>query len=88
MDLSRRLRHPISSLLVGSLLLALPATLRAQAQATTGVIRGTVQDSTGTLKRNRHPSQSRNQRRENADHQCEWRVRSDASPGGPVRCPG
>ena len=48
MDLCCRLRHPASSLLLCSLFLALPASLRAQAQATTGVIRGTVMDSAGS----------------------------------------
>src|SRR6185295_7760879 len=49
MGLSRWPRRPTGSLLflLASLTLALPATLRAQAQATTGVIRGTVTDSTG-----------------------------------------
>jgi hypothetical protein len=47
MDLSRWARRPARSLLLAWLLLALPATLRAQAQATTGVIRGTVTDSSG-----------------------------------------
>jgi hypothetical protein len=48
MDLCRRLRHPAPCLLLASLLLAVPTILRAQAQATTGVIRGTVADSSGT----------------------------------------
>ena len=47
MDLRRRLRHPAPYLLIVSLLLALPTSLRAQAQASTGVIRGKVTDSTG-----------------------------------------
>jgi hypothetical protein len=46
MDPSRWLR-PFPSLILASLLLTIPALLRAQAQATTGVIRGTVTDSTG-----------------------------------------
>jgi hypothetical protein len=48
MDLRRRLRHPAPCLLIVSLLLALPTVLRAQAQASTGVIRGRVTDSTGS----------------------------------------
>jgi hypothetical protein len=48
MDLCRRLRRPAPYFLVASLLLAVPTLLRAQAQATTGVIRGTVSDSAGT----------------------------------------
>jgi hypothetical protein len=48
MDLPRRPSRPIRSLLLlASLTLLLPATLRAQAQATTGVIRGIVTDSGG-----------------------------------------
>ena len=47
MDLCRWLRRPVRSLLLGSWLLALPAALWGQAQATTGVIRGTVTDSSG-----------------------------------------
>jgi carboxypeptidase family protein len=47
MDLCRRLRRPTRSLLLGTWLLALPTALWGQAQATTGVIRGTVTDSTG-----------------------------------------
>jgi hypothetical protein len=48
MDLPRRPSRPIRSLLLlASLTLVLPATLRAQAQATTGVIRGVVTDSSG-----------------------------------------
>ncbi len=46
MDLSRWPRRSLT-LLLSSLLLTLPAILQAQAQATTGVIRGTVTDSTG-----------------------------------------
>jgi hypothetical protein len=46
MDLSRWPRRSLT-LLLASLFLALPGLLRAQAQATTGVIRGTVTDSTG-----------------------------------------
>jgi hypothetical protein len=48
MDLCRRLRHPAPCLLLASLLFAVPTILQAQAQATTGVIRGTVADSSGT----------------------------------------
>ncbi|MFL5402726.1 MAG: carboxypeptidase regulatory-like domain-containing protein [Gemmatimonadales bacterium] len=47
MDLSRQLRIPIRALLL-PLLLTLPLRLWAQAQATTGIIRGTVTDSAGT----------------------------------------
>jgi hypothetical protein len=47
MNLCRRLRRPTRSLLLGSWLMALPAALWGQAQATTGVIRGTVTDSSG-----------------------------------------
>ena len=47
MDLCRRLLHPAPRLLLAALLLAVPAILHAQAQATTGVIRGTVTDSSG-----------------------------------------
>jgi hypothetical protein len=46
MDLSRRPRLA-AFLLFASFLIALPSTLVAQAQATTGVIRGTITDSTG-----------------------------------------
>ena len=46
MPLSRWAR-PLSSLALASLPLMLPAVLQAQAQATTGVIRGTVTDSAG-----------------------------------------
>jgi hypothetical protein len=46
MDLRRLLRHP-ERLLLTSLLLVAPSILQAQAQATTGVIRGTVSDSAG-----------------------------------------
>jgi hypothetical protein len=46
MDLSRWPRRS-RTLLLSSLLLTIPAILQAQAQATTGVIRGTVSDSTG-----------------------------------------
>jgi hypothetical protein len=48
MDLCRRLRHPALCLLPVFLLLVVPNILQAQAQATTGVIRGTVSDSAGT----------------------------------------
>jgi len=47
MDLCRRPRPPAPCLLLLSLLLVVPNLLQAQAQATTGVIRGTVTDSTG-----------------------------------------
>jgi carboxypeptidase family protein len=47
MDLCRWLRRPTRSLLLGTWLLALPTALWGQAQATTGIIRGTVTDSTG-----------------------------------------
>ncbi len=47
MALPRLLSRFTRSLLPGSLVLALPATLAAQAQATTGVTRGTVTDSIG-----------------------------------------
>jgi Carboxypeptidase regulatory-like domain len=47
MDLCRWLRLPTRSLLLGSWLLVLPTALWGQAQATTGVIRGTVTDSAG-----------------------------------------
>src|SRR5688572_13579255 len=48
MDLSPWPRRTTGSFLfLSSLILLLPTTLRAQAQATTGVIRGTVADSTG-----------------------------------------
>src|SRR4051812_46259707 len=46
MDLSRWPRRSLT-LLLSSLLLTIPAILQAQAQASTGVIRGTVNDSTG-----------------------------------------
>jgi hypothetical protein len=46
MDLSRWPRRSLM-LLLALLLLTIPATLRAQAQASTGVIRGTVTDSAG-----------------------------------------
>ena len=46
MDLPRRARLS-PTLLLASMLLIPPTMLRAQAQATTGVIRGTVTDSTG-----------------------------------------
>jgi hypothetical protein len=48
MDLCRRLRPPAPCLLLVVLLLVVPNILQAQAQATTGVIRGTVSDSAGT----------------------------------------
>ena len=48
MDLCRRLRPPAPCLLLVFLLLVVPNLLQAQAQATTGVIRGTVSDSAGT----------------------------------------
>ena len=38
----------LRSLIIATLLVALPATLSAQAQATTGIIRGTVLDQAGT----------------------------------------
>jgi hypothetical protein len=47
MALPRPLSRPTHALLLAFILVAVPATLRAQAQATTGVIRGTVTDSTG-----------------------------------------
>ncbi len=47
MALPRPLSGPLNSLLLGFVLTALPAALAAQAQATTGVARGTVTDSTG-----------------------------------------
>jgi hypothetical protein len=47
MDRPCPLRRLARSLPVGFLLLALPAALQAQAQASTGVTRGTVTDSTG-----------------------------------------
>jgi hypothetical protein len=47
MGLSRWPRCPTRSVLLAFLLLVLPGALRAQAQATTGVIRGTVTDTTG-----------------------------------------
>ena len=47
MDLPRSLPRVCRSLVLGSLLVILPSLLRAQAQATTGVVRGTVTDSTG-----------------------------------------
>src|SRR3990172_4925017 len=47
MALPRPLSRPTQALLLGFILVGVPATLRAQAQATTGVIRGTVTDSTG-----------------------------------------
>ena len=47
MGLSRLQFLPARPLLLASLLLILPAQLRAQAQATTGIIRGSVTDSTG-----------------------------------------
>ncbi len=47
MALPRPLSGSARSLLLGCILAALPATLEAQAQATTGVTRGTVTDSTG-----------------------------------------
>ncbi|HEV7366665.1 MAG TPA: carboxypeptidase regulatory-like domain-containing protein, partial [Gemmatimonadales bacterium] len=46
MDLSRRPSRSLT-LLLGSLFLTIPAILQAQAQASTGVIRGTVTDSAG-----------------------------------------
>ena len=48
MDLCRRLRPPAPCLLLAFLLFVVPNILHAQAQATTGVIRGTVSDSAGT----------------------------------------
>src|SRR4051812_20341553 len=47
MDLPRRLRRSAPSLLLVASFLALPTLLQAQAQASTGVIRGKVTDSTG-----------------------------------------
>ena len=48
MNLSRWRRRPVRPLLLlASLILVVPTTLRAQAQASTGVVRGTVTDSTG-----------------------------------------
>jgi hypothetical protein len=47
MDLSRRPHRGAAFFLLASLLLALPTVLHAQAQATTGVIRGTVTDTAG-----------------------------------------
>lgn len=49
MNLPRSLPRLSRSLLPGSLLVALPSLLWAQAQATTGVVRGTVADSAGGL---------------------------------------
>jgi hypothetical protein len=48
MDLRRRMRYPAPSLLLSCFLIAAPTLVHAQAQATTGVIRGTVADSSGT----------------------------------------
>jgi len=48
MDLCRRLRPPAPCFLLAFLLLVVPNILQAQAQATTGVVRGTVSDSAGT----------------------------------------
>ncbi|MEO8089259.1 MAG: TonB-dependent receptor, partial [Gemmatimonadales bacterium] len=47
MALPRRLSSSAPALLLGLLLVGLPAALQAQAQATTGVTRGTITDSTG-----------------------------------------
>ncbi len=47
MALPRPISGPARSLLLGFVLAALPAALEAQAQATTGVTRGTVTDSAG-----------------------------------------
>ena len=47
MALPRSLSRPTRALLFGFILVTLPAALQAQAQATTGVIRGTVTDTTG-----------------------------------------
>ena len=47
MALPRTLSRCTRPLLLGFILVSLPAVLQAQAQATTGVIRGTVTDSTG-----------------------------------------
>ena len=47
MALPRPLSRGTRTLLLGVVLFSLPAALQAQAQATTGVIRGTVTDSTG-----------------------------------------
>ena len=47
MALPRPLSWCARTLLLGAILASLPAVLHAQAQATTGVIRGTVTDSTG-----------------------------------------
>ncbi|HET9463979.1 MAG TPA: TonB-dependent receptor [Gemmatimonadales bacterium] len=47
MALPRLLSHSAPSLLLGFVLAAMPGVLQAQAQATTGVTRGTVTDSTG-----------------------------------------
>ncbi|MEA2724431.1 MAG: hypothetical protein QOH59_2202, partial [Gemmatimonadales bacterium] len=47
MALPRRLSSPTRAFLLGLILVGLPAALQAQAQATTGVTRGTITDSTG-----------------------------------------
>src|SRR4051812_31782687 len=47
MDLPRRLRRSAPSLLLVASFLALPTVLQAQAQASTGVIRGKITDPTG-----------------------------------------
>jgi hypothetical protein len=47
MDLTRQFRQSTRSFLTCLLVAVVPAALHAQAQATTGVIRGTVTDSTG-----------------------------------------
>ena len=47
MALPRPLSHSTRSLLLGLVLGAVPVLLQAQAQATTGVVRGTVSDSSG-----------------------------------------
>ena len=47
MDLTRQFRRSTSSLVTATVLLMAPAALHAQAQASTGVTRGTVTDSTG-----------------------------------------
>jgi hypothetical protein len=47
MALPRPLSHSTRSLLLGLVLSAIPVLLQAQAQATTGVVRGTVSDSSG-----------------------------------------
>ena len=86
MPLSRLLRSTLA--LLGLALAAVPGRLAAQAQATTGVIRGTITDSAGggalvgamvTL-RNAETNAERD-----PHHERERRIRGDAAPGRHLR---